>query len=142
MRELFEHRISFNEVLGFKIVSFDPAAPQVRFDMRRELVGHFLYGRLHGGVTSAVLDTTGGFAIMLAISEKFCDEPAEQVMMRFGKMGTIDLRIDYLRPGVGRHFTATANVTRLGGRIASVQMALTNDENAVVATGAASYIVS
>lgn len=142
LRELFERRIPFNEVLGFRIESFDPRAPQVVIPMRPDLVGHFLFGRLHGGVISAVLDATGGFAIMVAIGEKFCDEDADQVMARFGKIGTVDLRIDYLHPGIGREFRATANVTRLGGRIASVQMALRGDDDALIATGAASYVVS
>jgi uncharacterized protein (TIGR00369 family) len=142
LRDLFEHRISFNAVLGFRVRSFDATAPLVTFAMRPELVGHFVYGRLHGGVISAVLDATGGFALMLAIADKHLEEASEQVLHRFSRMGTIDLRIDYLRPGIGKLFSASAQVTRLGGRIASVQMKLDSDNGTVVATGAASYIVS
>jgi uncharacterized protein (TIGR00369 family) len=140
--ELWEQRITFNTVLGLKIESLDPAAPRLRFEMRPELVGHFLYGRLHGGVISAALDAMGGFALTVAIGEKHPDETADQVMHRFGRMGTIDLRIDYLRQGIGRHFIASAEVTRLGGRVGSTQMRLHNDEGVLVATGAAAYIVS
>jgi uncharacterized protein (TIGR00369 family) len=57
-------------------------------------------------------------------------------------MGTIDLRVDYLRPGIGRHFEAQAEVTRLGGRVGSTQMRLVNDEGTLIATAAAAYIVS
>ena len=53
--------------------------------------------RLHGGVISAVLDTTAGLGLMCAIGEHFCDESSEQIMARFLKVGTIDLRIDYAR---------------------------------------------
>ncbi len=63
-------------------------------------------------------------------------------MHRFGRLGTIDLRVDYLRPGIGRHFTASAEVVRLGGRVGSVLMRLVNDEDLLIATGAASYILS
>jgi acyl-coenzyme A thioesterase PaaI-like protein len=66
----------------------------------------------------------------------------EQVMLRFARYGTIDMRVDYLRPGVGRHFVATTEVTRLGGRIASTQMRLHNDAGILVATAAAAYSVS
>ncbi len=117
-------------------------AVRVRFDMRPELVGHFLYGRLHGGVTSAVLDATAGFALMCAIADKHRDEPAEQVMHRFTKMGTIDLRIDFLRQGIGERFHAKARITRLGGRIGSTQMTLANETGLLIATGAASYVIS
>ncbi|MBX3612394.1 MAG: thioesterase family protein [Burkholderiaceae bacterium] len=142
LRDVFEDRIAFNRILGFTIESFDPAEPRVRFDMRPELVGHFLYGRLHGGVTSAVLDATAGFALMCAIADKHRDEPAEQVMHRFTKMGTIDLRIDFLRQGIGERFHAKARITRLGGRIGSTQMTLTNETGLLIATGAASYVIS
>ena len=57
-------------------------------------------------------------------------------------MGTIDLRVDFLRPGVGRHFVASAEVTRLGGRVGSTQMRLVNDEGTVIATGAGVYVIS
>jgi len=142
LRRMFEHRIAFNEVLGFRVVSFEPARPRVRFDMRPSLVGHFAYGRLHGGVIASVLDATAGLALMVAIAEKHADEGAVQVMHRLGRMGTIDLRIDYLRQGVGAWFEAAARVTRLGGRIGSVQMELHGDEGQLVATGAASYVIS
>ena len=140
--ELWEQRITFNTVLGLTVESLDPASPRLRFAMRPELVGHYLYGRLHGGVISAALDAMGGYALTIAIGEKHADESADQVLHRFGRMGTIDLRIDYLRQGIGRHFIASAEVTRLGGRVGSTQMRLHNDEGLLIATGAAAYIVS
>jgi uncharacterized protein (TIGR00369 family) len=142
LSELFEHRISFNETLGLKVLSLAPGAPSVRFDMRPALVGHFVYGRLHGGVISAVLDAMGGLALMVAIAEKHADESTEQVLHRFGRMGTIDLRIDFLRQGIGSHFVAGAEVTRLGGREGSTQMRLLNQDGLLIATGAAAYMVS
>ena len=57
-------------------------------------------------------------------------------------MGTIDLRVDFLRQGKGAHFTATAEVTRLGGRIGSAQMRLLDEAGTLIATGAASYVVA
>ncbi len=139
--EIFEHHITFNQTLGFSVVSFG-SSPQVRFNMRPELVGHFQYGRLHGGVISAVLDATGGFALMCSFAELHPTEDCQQVLTRFIKLGTIDMRIDYLRPGIGEYFIATANVTRHGGRIGSTQMALHNQAGELIATGAATYVVS
>ena len=138
--DLFEHRIRFNEVLGLQVLSLVP--PMMRLDMRPELVGHFLHGRLHGGVISTTLDSLGGLALMVAIGEKHATEAADQVMLRFAKMGTIDLRVDFLRPGIGRHFVASAEVTRLGGRVGSTQMKLVNDEGTMIATGAGVYVIS
>lgn len=142
LRELFELRIPFNTTLGIRVESFDVSAPRVSFEMRRDLVGHYLYGRLHGGVISSVLDATGGFALMCAIADKHRNETTEQVMQRFARMGTIDLRIDFLRPGLGQRFDAVARVTRLGGRIGSVQTTLTSDTGELIATGSAAYVIS
>ena len=140
--QLFEERITFNQVLGLKIASVRPGDVRASLLMRPELVGHYSYGRLHGGVISTMLDALGGLALMVAIGEHFAHDDTPQVLHRFGKMGTIDLRVDYLRPGLGRQFNATAEVTRLGGRVGSTQMRLHNDEGTLIATGAAAYIVS
>jgi uncharacterized protein (TIGR00369 family) len=140
--ELFEHRISFNRVLGLKIAAARPGDVRATFAMRPELVGHYTYGRLHGGVISAVLDAMGGLALMVGIAERHPADNTLQVMQRFTRMGTIDLRIDFLRQGLGAHFVATAEVTRLGGRIGSTQMRLVNDAGTLIATGAASYVVA
>jgi uncharacterized protein (TIGR00369 family) len=140
--ELFERRITFNQTLGLQVLSVRPGDVRGRILMRPELVGHYAYGRLHGGVISATLDAMGGLALMVGIAERHPHDNTMQVMQRFAKMGTIDLRIDYLRPGLGQHFIATAEVTRLGGRIGSTQMRLVNDEGTLLATGAAAYVVA
>ncbi len=140
--DLFEHKIAFNQVLGLKIASVRPGDVRGLITMKPELVGHYSYGRLHGGVISAVLDAMGGLALMVGIAERHPHDNMLQVMQRFSRMGTIDLRVDYLRPGMGRHFVASAEPTRLGGRIGSTQMRLVNDEGTLIATAAAAYVVA
>jgi uncharacterized protein (TIGR00369 family) len=140
--DLFEQRITFNQILGLKIASVQPGDVRARFDMRPELVGHYVYGRLHGGVISSVLDAMGGLALMVGIAEHHGGDNTLQVMHRFARMGTIDLRVDFLRQGLGQHFVATAAVTRLGGRVGSTQMRLVNDEGTLIATAAAAYIIT
>lgn len=140
--EWFTHRIPFNQVIGLTIESMTAQDVRTRFEMRPELVGHVLTGRLHGGVISSVLDATGGLATMLAIAQGHASETVQHVLQRISRLGTIDLRVDFLRQGLGKHFVASAETTRLGGRVASTQMRLVNDEGTLIATGAAAYIVS
>ncbi|MDZ7592067.1 MAG: thioesterase family protein [Rubrivivax sp.] len=140
--ELFERRITFNQTLGLKIDSVRPGDVRATVPMRPELIGHYAYGRLHGGVISAVLDAMGGLAVMVAIAEQHPHDSAQQVMHRFARLGTIDLRVDFLRQGLGQHFVASAEVTRLGGRVGSTQMRLVNDAGTLIATAAAAYMVS
>ena len=140
--ELFQHRIVFNQVLGLTVLSVRHGDVRGRFEMKHELIGHPSHGRLHGGVIAAVLDAMGGLAGMAAIAEHHAHESMEQVMQRFARYGTIDLRVDFLRQGLGAHFIAGTEVTRLGGRIASTQMRLHNDQGVLIATAAAAYSVS
>jgi uncharacterized protein (TIGR00369 family) len=137
LRALIEERVAFNRLLGLRVVSLDPKAPQLRFDMRSELVGNPTRGILHGGVISAVLDVAAGLAIHLALIER-----QEGGKIEFPPIGTVDLRVDYLRPGRGAHFLATGRVVRLGSRIAAAQMELDNDAGERIATGAAAYLVA
>lgn len=139
--DIFEQRIVFNQVLGLKIASVRPGDVRGTVAMRPELVGHAAYGRLHGGVISSVLDAMGALALMVAMAERHPNESTEQVAHRFIKLATIDLRVDFLRQGQGLHFVATAEVSRLGGRVGYTQMRLHNDEGTLVATAAAAYMV-
>jgi uncharacterized protein (TIGR00369 family) len=136
LRQVMEEQISFNKHLGLRVESFDPAAPRLRFDMRPELIGNPTRQILHGGVISATLDVAGGFAIMLSIAQDHPVTPSS-----FPNMGTIDLRVDYLRPGRGKYFIATARVVRKGSRIAVVHMELHNDAGELIATGGGAYVV-
>lgn len=141
LRKLFEEDIVFNQVLGIRIVSYHPERPRVRFEMRPELIGHPVHKILHGGVIAAVLDAMAGFAIMLAIAKKREAEPYEQQLGHFRQMRTIDLRVDYIRPGRGAHFIASAHVFRVGGKVASVRMELENDTGELIAAGSAAFAV-
>jgi uncharacterized protein (TIGR00369 family) len=136
LKAVMEQHIAFNKYLGLRVESFDPAAPKLGFDMRPELVGNPARQILHGGVISATLDVAGGFAIMLSLAKDTDITPTS-----FPNMGTIDLRVDYLRPGRGKHFVATARIVRQGSRIAVTHMELHNEAGELIATGGAAYVV-
>ena len=142
LKDMFEERIVFNRVLGLKITALAPEGVKGRIDMKPDLIGHFSHQRLHGGVISAGLDAMAGLAVMAAIGARHLDEPPQQRLNRFGKLGTIDLRVDYLRQAIGHHFELTAQVMRLGSRVASTRMEFRGADGELLATGAAAYIVS
>jgi uncharacterized protein (TIGR00369 family) len=142
LKKVFEELIVFNQVLGLKITSLKPAMVRGRIDMKRDLIGHFSFNRIHGGVISAGLDAMGGLAVMAAIGARHMDESPIQRLHRFGKLGTIDLRIDYLRPGIGEYFELRAEVMRLGSRVASTRMEFLGADGTLLSTGSGAYIVS
>lgn len=142
LTQMFEEKIIFNQVLGLKITGLQPERVTGRIEMRRELIGHYSHNRIHGGVISACLDAMGGLACMAAIGARHMDEAPLQRLQRFSKLGTIDLRIDYLRPGIGEHFELRAEVLRLGSRVASTRMEFLGADGKLMSTGAGAYIVS
>ena len=142
LKDIFENKIIFNKVLGLKISSLQPDKVRARIDMRNELVGHYSYNRLHGGVISAALDAMAGLAVMAAIGARHMDEPPQQRLQRFAKLGTIDLRVDYLRPAIGEYFELQAEVLRLGSRVASTRMEFFGADGKLLSTGAGAYLVS
>ena len=141
-RQIYEEKIVFNQTLGLKLVSIRPEGVEARIDMRHELVGHFAYNRIHGGVISAALDAIGSAAVMAALAVKHMDEAPAKRLERFTKLGTIDLRIDYLRPGIGEHFTIHAEALRVGSRVGTSRMEFRGPDGTLMSAGAAAYIVS
>ena len=142
VKAIFEEKVVFNRVLGLKITSVTPQRVTGRIDMRPDLVGHFAYHRLHGGVISAGLDAMAGLAVMAALGARHMDEPVQQRLARFARVGTIDLRVDYLRPAIGDRFDMWAEVMRIGSRVASTRMEFHAADGTLLSTGTAAYIVS
>ena len=139
---MFEERIPFNHVLGLRIDTLRAEGVTGHLAMRPDLIGHYAHQRLHGGVISATLDAMAGLAVMAAIGARHMDETPSERLRRFGKLGTIDLRIDYLRPALGDRFMLSAEVLRLGSRVASTRMAFADAAGKLLATGSSAYIVS
>lgn len=142
VHEIFMDRIPFNRVLGIDVVSLAHDRPEVRFAMRPELVGNFKRGMLHGGVISSVHDLTGGLVAFLGVQQKLKDKPLAERIERFGRIGTIDLRVDYLRPGLGQWFSCKGVPLRTGNRVAVAHMELFNDGGELISVATGAYSVS
>lgn len=142
LKHLFEEQIVFNKLLGLKLDLVTATQVSTSLVMRQDLIGNFTEGRLHGGVISAALDTTGGIAVTAALCARYRGDSYEKHAARFAKLGTIDLRIDYLRPGISARFEMRAEVIRLGSRIANTRMEFFADDGKLLASGNGVYIVS
>lgn len=138
---MFE-KIPFNKTVGLKVESIRPDSVQTVFEMRDELVGNYERGMLHGGVISTVIDATGGLAAAMGFNRKMRNNSVEEKIKRSFTMRTIDLRVDFLRPGLGKRFVITASALRTGNRVIVAKIELHNDENVLIAVGTGSYILS
>lgn len=142
IHEVFAEKIPFNKVLGLDVVSLAGETPVLRFNMRPELVGNYMRGNLHGGVISSVIDVCGGLTAFLGLQRKLRDEPIEERLQRFARIGTIDMRVDYLRPGLGEWFEAKGYLLRTGNKVAVTRMELHNDSGELIAIGTGAYTVA
>lgn len=134
-------QMPFNQLLGLKVTRFDLEQAEVRFDWSERLIGNPVQSILHGGVISSVLDVVGGIMAVSSALSRMQDIQTEELIKRLGKMSTIDIRTDYLRPGRGDHFAATAKVIRGGNKVAVCRMELHNDEGIHIALGTGTYLV-
>lgn len=140
VRKLFS-KIPFNQLLGLEIEEISDEHARLSFRMRDDLVGNYTRNILHGGVISATLDVTAGLMAFLGVAKRIRSGSLAEKMERFSRLGTIDMRVDYLRPGAGAYFVATARVIRSGNRIAVIFAELHNDSDELIASATCTYLV-
>ena len=128
MRQFMEKGIPFNDFLGMEVVDIGEGEAEMRIGARAEFTGDPFRPALHGGVISALADTVGGLAVFTAANH---DKVAS----------TVDLRVDYLRPGaVDQDLHARAKVIRLGNRVAATHTVVFQaDPEKPIATAQAVY---
>jgi uncharacterized protein (TIGR00369 family) len=141
IKDIFEVRMPFNKALNLKVIDSGKPVPYIRFDMQEHHVGNYIQNILHGGVISSTLDVMGGMVSLVGIIEKMKGAPEKEMFARMEKMGTIDLRIDYLRPGRGKYFIASGEAMRAGNKVTVTRMELKNDEDLLIAVGTGTYLV-
>jgi uncharacterized protein (TIGR00369 family) len=110
IRHIMETHIPFNQFLGIRVAKVDKGQVRMEIGYRPELIGDSSRGAIHGGVLSTLADTAGGAAVWSAV---------EDVRAR---VQTIDLRVDYLRPGKAELIVAEAAVVRIGRRVGVVDV--------------------
>lgn len=130
----------FNRVIGVTLESMSATGATMAVAHRDELTNNPASGVLHGGVVSSILDVVGGLSALSAIVFDRDFGRLEEILEVFVNFGTVDLRVDYLRPGVGERFVASGTVMRSGRRIAVTRMEFHNQDDTLLATGTGTYV--
>lgn len=131
--------VPFGRWLGLHLTGIEGDRVLMRLSMRDEFVGNPERNILHGGVISAVLDTVGGFAAFLGVLTRHRGDT--ETAQASPWLSTIDMRTDYLRPGVGNSFTAEAFPLRVGKRLVVTRMEFHNEACDLIAVGTGTYVV-
>ncbi|QTA89879.1 thioesterase family protein [Desulfonema magnum] len=141
LREVYEDKLPFNKHLGIQVVSLEADGVCVRINMKEDFIGNFAKGILHGGVISAVIDLTGGMMASMGILKKMEGRSSDEIIARLTRVGTIDLRVDYLRGGRGKYFLTNASILRTGNKVAVTRTEFRNDKDLLIAAGTGTYMV-
>jgi uncharacterized protein (TIGR00369 family) len=118
-------RSPFNTWLDLEVVTANPERQEavMRLKMRPEFERLPGTGQWHGGPIAAAIDIVGDYALA----------------MLFGQpLPTINLRVDYLRPGKAT-LTLVARIRRSGKTVGVVDVDVLNEDGEPVAIGRANY---
>jgi uncharacterized protein (TIGR00369 family) len=103
---------------------------RARLPFRDSLVGNSAIRALHGGVTAAFMENAALLHLLLRLDESRMPR-------------SIDFSIDYLAPGQAEDTHAECSVTRLGLRVAQVQVRCwQSDERRPIAVARAHFLLT
>jgi uncharacterized protein (TIGR00369 family) len=83
---VFVNGVPHNVALGIELVDFEPEFLELRLPYSDKIVGNPETGVIHGGAVTTLMDAGCGGAVMIRLGKPM-------------RVATLDLRIDYLRPG-------------------------------------------
>ncbi len=139
LKSVYQNKMPFNVHIGLQIVTLTNEETVTRIDMNTSLIGNYVKNVLHGGVLSSLIDVTGGLAASVGLLKKLEGSTPDEIAARLGGMATIDMRVDFLRPGRGEYFLAKGHIIRCGASIALVRTDVFSDSDSLIATGIANY---
>jgi len=128
---MFAANVPHNVALGIEILELGAEHAVFRLPYAAHLVGNVETGVLHGGAITALLDACSGAAVFGALTKP---QP----------IATLDLRIDYLRPGAaGRDILARATCYRVTRNVAFTRaVAYHDDPDDPIASAAGTFMLA
>ena len=132
---------SLTDFLELRIEAPDLDTVYMTFDMHERLTGNPTLRTLHGGVIATVMDLVGANVTFQHVFKMFKGAPFEKQLEQFSKVGTIDLRVDYLQPGRGERFKAKGWALRAGNKVVVARMELHNEKSVLIAVGTGAYSI-
>ncbi|QGU89352.1 thioesterase family protein [Erwinia sorbitola] len=139
--EIFVYHMPFNCALGLKLDRLESDYAELSLENQTKLVGNSAQKILHGGVVASVLDVAAGLVCVTSALTRQESITEEELRQRLSRMGTIDLRVDYLRPGRGERFIASSSLLRGGNKVSVARVELHNDAGLHIASATATYLI-
>lgn len=132
---------SITDFLELRTEAPDLDTAYTTFDMHERLTGNPQLRTLHGGVIATVMDIVGANVAFQHVFKMFKEASFKKQLEQFSKVGTIDLRVDYLQPGKGERFKAKGWALRAGKKVVIARVELHNEKSVLIAVGTATYSI-
>ncbi len=141
LMEVYNNLMPFNRLLGIEVIDLSIERAVITISSKEELQGNYIQKILHGGVISSVIDLAGGIIAQTHAIRKLNGKTIGEILLRFSKMSTLNMRVDYLKPGAGATFKCISKVERAGNKVAVTRMEMFNDKDELIAIGTGSYLI-
>lgn len=127
---VFMGGVPHNKALGIQLIDFERDFFELRLPYAEHLIGNPDTGVLHGGAVTALMDAACGGAVMTRLGKPM-------------RVATLDLRIDYLRPGTpGEDLICRAECYRVTKNVAFTRgITHDGDPEHPVASSAGTFII-
>ena len=122
----FEREIAFDAFLGLRVEHVEEGHGRLHLPYRKDYLGDPFRPALHGGIIAVMVDTAAGVAALSSLPPG-------------SKCSTVDMRVDYLLPGLADDLWAEARVVRSGNRVAVINVEVSQRDHRLVAAGRAVY---
>ncbi len=121
--------VPFHAFLKIEVTEMRKGFVRMEAPFREEYIGDPRRPALHGGLISTLADSSGGGAVWSKL-----DDANDRV-------STVDLRMDYLRPGPPEDIVCEATVVRIGNMVGVAEMKVfaVSDPERIIATGKGVY---
>lgn len=136
-----EETVPFNTLIEMSIPYMSDDCVRVRIPMCEKLMGNYSRKMLMGGMSSVLLDAAASIMAVIGFMHKA--DPQEAWIYKkdpMERIATVDLRTDFLRPGMGDWFEAEAVLVRCGRRLCVTRIDMYNDQKKKISVGTATHI--
>ncbi|PWA07799.1 PaaI family thioesterase [Pueribacillus theae] len=112
--------------IGLREVELRDGTARIELPVKEELLQR--RGTVHGGVIASLIDASVGASIRSLLSNN-------------QSAATVEMKVNYIRPGVGNLLIGKGKVVSLGKTIAVGEAKIVNESDKVIASGMATFMI-
>ena len=116
----------FLEHTGAELKNFSKGKAEVELHVEPYHLQH--KGFVHGGVISTLMDNTGWYAAVLGLEDNYTAV-------------TMEIKINYLKPALGKYLLASAEIKRQGRTTSFVTIELHDEQKSLIAYATGTYAI-